>query len=213
MSKVKNVHNLIVLDESGSMGVVKAAVLNGFRQLQRDIELSAAEHKRQKHFISLSTFNGRGIKHRLLRQPVVEMARLGGRNYEPDSTTPLYDAICQSVLRLRNALADSFKYRALVTVITDGLENASKRFSLFDTNKLVGELSEDSRWGFGLIGAGFDVMEVAEDLAIPQHRTIQFESTEHDVNRMFKRYGAAQRNMANEFAKGGAFDQFDDIPF
>jgi len=212
MSKVKRVYNLIILDESGSMGIVKKSVINGFNQLCTDIGRIAREHEKQKHFISLSTFNGLGVRNRLACQPVSKIIPLNWRTYQPESNTPLYDAICLSVHNLQSDLNNISKYRVLVTVITDGQENASKGYSLNDTNQIISTLSEDPRWGFGLIGANIDVHDVAKSLAIPLQRTIEFESEGSSVNKMFRRYGNAQLYMANTFERGGDF-ACDDVPF
>lgn len=205
------VHNLIILDESGSMEMIKNETISGFQQLGERIRANSQEFSEQEHLVSLVTFNGLGIKTCLDKQPAIELINLNSRNYRPNSNTPLYDAICKSVLSLRYDLYHLEDYRVLVTVITDGMENMSTEFSEKEAKLLIEKMSADKRWGFGLIGAGIDVSKVAASLSIPQNRTIEFEHCSESVDAMFKRYGAAQRVMAERFANYDDFD--DDIPF
>ena len=207
----KQIHNLIILDESGSMEMIKEATINGFHELATQMQSLSKESSNQQHFISLVTFNGDGIKSRLSMQPICELVNINERNYRPNNNTPLYDAICKSVLTLKHELYEKDNYGVLVTVITDGIENSSKEFSLKETKLLIENMSKDSRWGFGLIGANIDLEETANSLSIPLSRTIEFEHTKESVEKMFKRYGKAQKTLSDVFADGGGFD--DDIPF
>lgn len=209
--KKMQIHNLIILDESGSMEVIKQATIDGFQNLKNNILSSELEFKKQEHLVSVVTFNGRDVKFRLFAQPASELVSFNSKNYHPDNTTPLYDAICKSVFKLKHELHSVKNYRVLITVITDGCENSSKEFTRKETKFLIESMAEDSRWGFGLIGANIDIGAVARSLAIPLERTIEFESNDESVLNLFRRYGAAQKNMSRVFAYAGNFD--DDIPF
>lgn len=207
MTNKMQIHNLIVLDESGSMEAIKESTLKGFQQLGRELKSNSLEYPNQEHYVTLVTFNGIGIKNRLTSQPVEELMDLNDRLFKPDSNTPLYDAICKSVLTLKHHIYGIENFRVLVTIITDGMENSSTEFSEKETKLLIQNMSNDKRWGFGLIGAEINVDELAEKLSIPLIRTIQFDHNSDGVETMFKRYGNAQRNMAASFAE---YDDFDD---
>jgi hypothetical protein len=100
----KQLHNLIILDESGSMEMIKQATIKGFHGLANQVSLSSLEFKDQEYLASLVTFNGYGVKFKLFNQPIEELVTINESNYQPNSTTPLYDAICKSVLRLKHEL-------------------------------------------------------------------------------------------------------------
>jgi Mg-chelatase subunit ChlD len=211
MSNKKQIHNLIILDESGSMEIIKEATIRGFHGLADQMISLSKDFPNQEHFISLTTFNGSGIKNYLFTQPIVELFTINEKNYKPDNNTPLYDAICKSVLKLKHELYGIENYTVLVTVITDGMENSSKEFSCKETKLLIENMSASSRWGFGLIGANIDLKETAKSLSIPLIRTIEFESNDESVDKMFKRYGVAQEKLAQSCQNYDDFD--DDIPF
>ncbi|HQT04007.1 MAG TPA: hypothetical protein PLU46_03375 [Thiotrichales bacterium] len=207
----QKIYNLIILDESGSMGMIKESVIEGFKSLATKIISLSKEMTNQTHLVSLVTFGGDGVKNRLSLQPASELSLISDKTYSPDGGTPLYDAICKSVLMLRNELYLEKDYGVLVTIITDGEENASKLFKHSETIKLIESASKDSRWGFGLIGAGINLAETARSLSIPIERTIEFDHQNESVKNMFSRYQKAQERFSGCFAEGGDFD--DGIPF
>ncbi|MCP3931090.1 MAG: VWA domain-containing protein, partial [Bacteroidetes bacterium] len=149
-----SIYNLIILDESGSMGVIKEPTISGFNELATTISHSKAQFPEQKHFVSFVTFNNYGIKFRLYNQPVEELGRIDGNSFQPNGMTPLYDAIGMGVLKLKHELINQENYDVLVTVITDGEENYSQEFTLKEVKLIIEQLSAKRNWAFGLIGAG-----------------------------------------------------------
>lgn len=55
--------------------------------------------------------------------------------HKPDSLTPLFDAMGFSINKLKKLLEGQSDYNVLVTILTDGEENASKEFSGADIKK------------------------------------------------------------------------------
>ena len=60
MKAKHQVHNLIILDESGSMESIKPTIINGFNELVQSIKGIQKQFPEQEHFISIITFNGFG---------------------------------------------------------------------------------------------------------------------------------------------------------
>lgn len=82
-----------------------------------------------------------GIKHLHSVEPAGTLKEINSRNYNPDASTPLFDAMGSAINRLRESLEGQSNYNVLVTVLTDGEENASVEFSAFDIRMLVGKYS------------------------------------------------------------------------
>ncbi|MDY0102985.1 MAG: hypothetical protein RBS07_08580 [Lentimicrobium sp.] len=183
------VYNLIILDESGSMDSIKNATIGGFNELVQTIKGIEKQYPEQAHFISFVTFNGFGIKTHLDKQAVINLSEIDGKSYQPNSMTPLYDAIGLSVLKLRVDLAGQENVSVLVTILTDGEENASKEFtgaqikSIIDEQKALG-------WTFTYIGANQDVEKVAATISITN--TMCFNANETDVKEMFAKEKSAR---------------------
>lgn len=66
----RTVHNLIILDESGSMEAIKRATIAGFNEVVQTIKGVEKQFPEQEHFVSFVTFNGLGIKTKLFNKNV-----------------------------------------------------------------------------------------------------------------------------------------------
>ncbi|EJF08512.1 VWA domain-containing protein, partial [Pontibacter sp. BAB1700] len=148
----KKVYNLIVLDESGSMESIKQSTISGFNEVVQTIKGAKDNHPEQEHFISLVTFNSDGIKTKLYNVPVSELEEINSKLYQPNAMTPLFDAIGISTTRLHNDLSEETDTHVLVTILTDGLENASKEYTAAQIKQMIDKL-QSKGWTFTYIGA------------------------------------------------------------
>lgn len=131
------VHNLIILDESGSMSSIKNETLSGFNEIVQTIKGVEHQFPEQEHFISLVSFNGLGRKIHLWKEPVAKLEQLNTEGYNPDASTPLYDAMGISMGKLSAEINGQKDYNVLVTIFTDGEENASVEYSGALIKKMV----------------------------------------------------------------------------
>lgn len=201
MEKEKQlVYNLIILDESGSMESIKTPTISGFNELVETTKSVEAKFPDQKHFISLVTFNGDGIKEVRWNQPVDQLEKISAENYRPNCSTPLFDAIGRSVTRLREEIPADSKFNVLVTILTDGEENASVTYSGAQIKAMIEELQKNY-WTFSYIGANHDVVTAARKIAILN--TMQFESDERSVKEMFVRENSARMMLAKKLHETG----------
>ncbi len=178
----RTVHNLIILDESGSMEAIKRATITGFNEVVQTIKGVEKQFPEQEHFVSLVTFNGLGIKTKLFNKKVKNLKEIDEKTFNPDSLTPLYDAIGFSVNKLKKAIESQKDSAVLVTILTDGEENNSKEYTGASVKKLINEMKKEG-WTFTYIGANHDVERVAFSLSI--NNTLKFEANEADVKRAF----------------------------
>ena len=67
------VYNLLILDESGSMEVVREPTIRGINELVQSVQGLAREFPEKRQVVSLTTFNGAGIREKLFfyRSPVL----------------------------------------------------------------------------------------------------------------------------------------------
>ena len=70
MENKHQVHNLIILDESGSMNSIKPLIINGFNSLVKSINEVEEQFPEQEHLISMVTFNSfsNKLQHFLLQR-------------------------------------------------------------------------------------------------------------------------------------------------
>lgn len=157
------IFNLIILDESGSMSVIKQQAINGLNETIQTIRSAQDKHEGQEHYLSLVTFNGDAIKIIYQCTPVSNVKEMVPSQYMPNCSTPLYDAIGTALNELRPKVAPDDK--VLVTVITDGEENSSVEYSGKTIKTMIEELKE-AGWVFVYIGANQDVEKVAGTISV-----------------------------------------------
>ena len=159
------VFHLLLLDESRSMEAIRQPVVDGFNAMARTVAELERQFPDQEHRICLVTFNGTGIRTPLFNEPASQLTPLTLESYLPRSTTPLYDAMGQAITRLRALTDGPADHRVLVTILTDGFENASREYSQAAIQTLVEELTEKN-WTFTYSGANHDARRAADSLSI-----------------------------------------------
>ncbi|MDP3912177.1 MAG: VWA domain-containing protein [Bacteroidota bacterium] len=189
------VHNLIILDESGSMESIKKTIIHGFNEIVQTVKGIEKEFPEQEHFISLITFNGLG--HKLLHfiDPASKLEQIDEKRYRPEASTPLFDAMGFGLVKLKQVLENTTNYNVLVTILTDGEENASREYTGESIKKLIEELKLNN-WTFTYIGADHDVEKFAFSISITN--TMTFKKNEADMNIMFAKERSARSNYVKD---------------
>ena len=168
------VYNLIILDKSGSMSSIANAAISGFNETVGGIRSAQERFKdTQEHFVSLMIFCNCEKTMVYDMVPVNEVKELTSREYRPCCCTPLYDAMGISINALYNAIKDKEDATAVVTVITDGYENASKEYSGQAIKALVERMKNEEGWNFAYIGTNQDVEATASSLNIDHHMSFR----------------------------------------
>lgn len=151
-----------VIDQSGSMEVMKAEAITGFNKFleeQKKVEGTAA--------LTLVLFNdGYEMAHRHV--PIEEVEDLTDQTYITSSTTALLDAIGKTI----DSIGNDFRvwpeeHRAehvVFCVITDGQENASKEYKKGRILEMIKEQTDKWGWKFVFVGAGPEAFSQAGGL-------------------------------------------------
>lgn len=168
------VFNVVIIDRSGSMSHLREAVVSGFNETLAGIQKAQKEHAdTQDHYITLVAFCSCRLQTIYDKLPVAQARPLTLADYEPCCCTPLYDAMGSTLTHMRHDVDKHDDATAVVTIMTDGLENDSKEYSGAAIKRLVGELREEG-WTFTYIGANQDAVEVATHLAIRNARNMDY---------------------------------------
>ena len=162
------IYNLIIVDESGSMSHLREATLSGINETISTIRSAQEEYaSTQTHTLTLVTFdsgsNRPDVRTMIDNEPISEVVEF--KNYMPNGCTPLYDAMGQSLTVLHNRIKDDSDATAVVTVLTDGLENASREWDATGLRRLIEQLKTEG-WSFSYMGSAHNVKEVTDLLSI-----------------------------------------------
>ena len=194
----QRVYNLIILDESGSMELIKREAISGFNETVQTIASAQGKFPAQQHYVSLVVFNTDAIRIVYDKVPVTAVPTLDAQSYRPNCGTPLYDAMGMAMLSLRQTVTT--EDIVLVTVITDGEENSSREFNGMQIKQLVEQMRTEG-WVFTYIGTNQDVAKVADTLSI--NNSISFCYSEEGTKEVFKREKACRSRFFSRLAEKG----------
>lgn len=158
-----------IIDQSGSMGSHVEQVLSGYADFlreQREID--------GRSTITRTLFSDAyppDIEH----DDLASAEPLTHKTYRPGGTTALIDACCHTI----NAMGERFDAlpeaekpaHVVVCIITDGKENASRRFDQADLRDRIREQEETWGWEFIFIGAGIDAFAEASNYGMSEQQT------------------------------------------
>jgi len=201
VNKKNQVYNLIILDRSGSMSSIAQAAVSGLNETVGGIRAAQQQFAQtQQHYVSLLTFCSCRIEYVYDCVPVERVENLTLRQYQPCCGTPLYDAMGHGINDLHKKTKENPNASVVVTIITDGMENASKEYGGKAIKALVDRMREQFGWNFAYIGTNQDVESVAMSLSITN--TMYFEDTDEGMADAWKRERRAKLRM---------FSRMDDV--
>ena len=181
--KTKRVHNLIIVDESGSMEVIRKQAFTGMNETLQTVRQMQKKYPDQEQTVTLLTFDSIHSTWHYDNAPASETKDLSWGDYNPSGGTPLYDAIGKGISKVNAQVADGD--HVLVTIITDGEENSSVEWTLRMVRTMIEKLKNQG-WTFTLIGTdNLDVESMAHAFAIEEH--MKFRQDEAGTRAMFAR--------------------------
>jgi hypothetical protein len=168
-------HIIFILDDSGSMQSCRKQTIDGFNEYLKGQQTNAAETGIET-LVSLYKFDGSRVTCTIDRKKVSEVEPLNEKTYNPQGGTNLNDAMGGVMMQINNALAAKKKDEresVIITVLTDGEENASRTFRSDDVKQMV-EKAEGKNWGFMFLGANIDAFHAGSALGFNVNNTMQF---------------------------------------
>ena len=155
--KKESVEIIAILDRSGSMAAQQAEVINGYNHyIQKQKELPGDAKASLTIFDHEITLVYGGIA-------LPSVPALDSSVYFTRGMTALNDAVGQTLSAASARLKG--KAKALVCIITDGQENASKEYTTKQIKKMIADL-EKKGWEFAFIGVGIDAFNEADAIGV-----------------------------------------------
>jgi Mg-chelatase subunit ChlD len=196
----QKIYNLIILDASGSMYSIRNEAIAGVVETIQTIRTAQGENAEQEQLLSLVVFNSKRIATVYDRMPITKVSDFNEQDYQPTDCTPLYDAMGNSITNLQRYIDENDN--VLVTIITDGYENASREWNHQRVFQLVEDLKKKN-WLFTYIGANQDALAVARDMGIDQ--SMNFMSSVEGTKAMFMKEKRSRKSFYDKLARGMSF--------
>jgi len=182
-----------LLDRTGSMERIKNDTIGGFNAYLEGLTEGAAADDTEFTFVQ---FDSVSIDKVCVSKPVKEVDKLTDATYSPRAWTPLIDASYKTIKAVETAVAGSDK-KVVITIQTDGEENASTEHSWQDLNDLIKEKTKLG-WQFNFLGVGIDAYNQGAKMGIATANTM---SATLDPQQMRAAYRFSGGNAA-VFASG-----------
>ena len=162
---------VFILDRSGSMHGLEKDTIGGFN--------SMIEKQRKEEgdcLVSAVLFNQHSdvLYDRVSLKDIREMTE---KDYVPSGCTALIDALGGAIKHIRNVhkyiREEDVPAHTVFVITTDGLENASHRYSSDQVKRMVAEQKEKG-WEFLFLGANIDAVETASMYGIDRDRSVNY---------------------------------------
>lgn len=175
-----------VLDETGSMEIVRDATISGFNEY-----VNTLKERKENILFTLTQFNSEKVEVVKDAVSIKEVPELTNETYYPRMNTPLYDAVARTIKATENRIIGiKGKPSVLCVIQTDGQENASKEYTRDAIFKLITEKKNDG-WEFVFMGADQDAWEIGQSIGVPTASTISYDSTPDSTKDVFTATAAA----------------------
>lgn len=194
--KKSNTFYHIILDQSGSMSDCVNQTLKGLADQRKEILAIANEFSGQEIRVGLTVFD-HNIELKYSNLSVTELSRMNSFHYQPNGQTALLDAIGVSVAAIQRLMVNEGD-SAVIIILTDGYENASKEYSHKQIKELIQAKEETGKWSFTYLGATQDAVEIAKSMNIKADNSFAFEKKNMDKD-AFARSSMALKNSMMKF--------------
>jgi uncharacterized protein YegL len=168
-----------VIDNSGSMGLIKTDAIGGFNQFiedQRKVEGEAV--------VSIYLFN-QGVTQIADCMDLEDVELLTEDTYTTSGMTAMNDALGKAMDETGNRIlktkAAKRPEKVIFCVLTDGEENASTEYTLTHVKDQIRHRRVNFEWEFVFLAANQNALETAKDYAFSPKSSFNFEASAKGV--------------------------------
>lgn len=175
---------VFILDRSGSMAGLEADTIGGFNAM-----IEKQRKQGSECFVSTVLFDGTSeVLHDRVR--LSEIPKMTDSDYTVRGCTALIDAIGGAIHHIGNvhkyARPEDVPEHTMFVITTDGMENASRRYSSEKVKKMIQHEKEKYGWEFLFIGANIDAVETASHFGISRDRAVNYHADERGTQVLYE---------------------------
>ena len=173
MKKNNNITELVfILDRSGSMSGLESDTVGGFNTM-----IEKQKKQNAPCYVSTVLFNHTS---EVLydRVKLGEVQKMTEENFFVGGSTALMDAIGGAIHHIGNIhkyiRPEDVPANTMFVIMTDGMENASRRYSSEQVKQMIERQKKRYGWEFLFIGANIDAVETAARYGIDADRAVNY---------------------------------------
>lgn len=167
---------VFILDRSGSMSGLEKDTIGGFNSM-------IARQRKEPGEVLVSTVlfdNDADVIHD--RVPLEKVKNLTKDDYYVRGCTALLDAVGDSVHHIGNvhkyARAEDVPEKTMFVITTDGMENASRKYTYGNVKDMIESRQEKDGWEFIFLGANIDAAAEAQKFGIDELMAADYHADE-----------------------------------
>lgn len=185
MEKKNNITELVfIIDRSGSMSGLEKDTIGGFNSM---IEKQRKEEG--ECYVSTVLFDHETkVLHDRVR--LSEVKPMTEEDYTVRGTTALIDALGGAIHHIGNvhkyARPEDVPAHTMFVITTDGMENASRKYTSDQVKQKIERQKEKYGWEFIFIGANIDAVETAARYGINSDRAVNYHADKKGTKVMYE---------------------------
>ena len=180
-----NITELVfILDRSGSMAGLEADTIGGFNAM-----IEKQKKQNGECYVSTVLFDNESeVLHD--RVKLSEIKLMTDRDYTVRGCTALIDAIGGAIHHIGNvhkyARAEDVPENTMFIITTDGMENASRKYTSDRVKMMIERQKEKYGWEFLFIGANIDAVETAARYGIGADRAVNYNADKEGTSIVYE---------------------------
>ena len=184
---------VFILDRSGSMAGLEADTIGGFNAM-----IEKQKQEPGEAYVSTVLFNHENqvVHDRVNVHKVQPMTR---KDYVPAGCTALLDAVGSAIHHIGNvhkyAREEDVPEHTIFVITTDGMENASRRYTYHQVKEKIVRQQQKYGWEFIFLGANIDAADCAATIGIHADRAANFVADSAGAEATFASVNEAVRQV------------------
>jgi uncharacterized protein YegL len=150
---------VMILDESGSMETIRDQIIKSIN----DLITEQKQIKERPATFTLVKFNDY-VNKVMVNKPLSNVNNLTRYDYIPNGSTALYDAIGETINWFNE------KTNLLMIIVTDGQENASKKFTRNQINKMIDDKKTNNDWTYVYLSSDLNTELQGNNIGLKQSK-------------------------------------------
>lgn len=185
MEKKNNITELVfIIDRSGSMSGLEKDTIGGFNSM-----IEKQRKEKGECYVSTVLFDHETkVLHD--RVKLSEVKPMTEEDYTVRGTTALIDALGGAIHHIGNihkyARPEDVPAHTMFVITTDGMENASRRYTSDQVKQKIERQKEKYGWEFIFIGANIDAVETAARYGIDSDRAVNYRADKKGTKVMYE---------------------------